>query len=74
MPKPLSEQLADLIVSDDRTYAQLAEDSGVDAAVLNRLGNGRSIPRLDTAERVAAALGLRLELVPVRGTRKGAAR
>lgn len=71
----IREQLADAILTGEATYAELAERSGVDPAILCRLATGQATVRLENAERIAEALGLRLVLEPVKGKkRKGATR
>lgn len=45
------------------TLRQLADKAGVSISTLWQLGSGRNTPRLDTADRIAHALGYELQLV-----------
>lgn len=56
----LSVQLRDVIESRGLGPAELARDSGVDARVIGRFVAGERTITLETADRLAAALGLRL--------------
>lgn len=56
----LSRSLRDVIESRGLTAYALGQDSGVDATVIGRFLSGERDLRLGTADRIAAALGLRL--------------
>ena len=60
-------RLVSQIVTRRRTLglsqAQVAERSGLTQSAIARLENEASIPRLDTLEKVAIALGMRMEFV-----------
>jgi ribosome-binding protein aMBF1 (putative translation factor) len=59
----IAERLRNAIQRDRRSLAALARASGVPYAVVQRLAVGeRMNMTLSTAEKLAAALGLRLEL------------
>ncbi|MEX0887542.1 MAG: helix-turn-helix transcriptional regulator [Phycisphaeraceae bacterium] len=60
--KPVTDQLRDAIARAEKrgiTRYQLSKRSGVSQQVLSNIVRGTT-PRLDNAERIAAALGLRL--------------
>jgi plasmid maintenance system antidote protein VapI len=59
--KTISEQLRDLIAKSDLSAYELAEASGVDRSVLSRFINGKRSITLDTVDRLAEVLKLRLE-------------
>jgi transcriptional regulator with XRE-family HTH domain len=60
LSEPLFRQLRDIIASRDLTAYAVGKRAGVDPGVVQRfLTNERDI-RLETADRIAAALGLRL--------------
>jgi len=44
------------------TRYQIAKTAGMRHIVLARVADGEAIPRLDTAEKIATAMGLRLKL------------
>lgn len=56
----LSGQIRDVIESRGVTLAELAKLSEVDATVIGRFLSGERDLRLATADKIAAALGLRL--------------
>ncbi|MCC6421592.1 MAG: helix-turn-helix transcriptional regulator [Gemmataceae bacterium] len=47
-----------------QTQYAIAKAAGVSPSVLARIARGENLPRLDTAERIAAAIGQRLTLLP----------
>ena len=63
----LADQLREIIASRGLTAYGLGRDAGVDAGVIHRFLAGERDIRLETAGRIAAALGLRL--VEVAGRR-----
>lgn len=69
--QPIERMLADMILADPRTYAELSEASGVDGAIWNRLANGKSSVRLNNAESMARTLGYRLCLTPAKNRKDG---
>ena len=56
----INEQLRKAIEKRDESYYALAKRSGVDAVVISRFVCGERDLRLDTAAKLAAALGLEL--------------
>ncbi len=66
----VTDRLMDAMRRDPRTLAELSAATGVDGAILSRVRRGESTPRLDTAERIAAGLGYRLELTKPRPARR----
>jgi transcriptional regulator with XRE-family HTH domain len=46
------------------TRYQIAKESGVRHSAIGRIAIGENIPRLDTAEKIAKAIGLRLTIGP----------
>jgi transcriptional regulator with XRE-family HTH domain len=60
MAKTMSEVLRIAILSADRSRYALAQESGVSQAQLSRFVSGERSLRLDSADRIAEALGLRL--------------
>ncbi|MEP0846209.1 MAG: helix-turn-helix transcriptional regulator [Phycisphaerae bacterium] len=58
------EELLTAIERDGRTQYELARDSGVAASQISRLRHGLRTIHLDTAERLAQALGLELREIP----------
>ncbi|MCZ6698329.1 MAG: hypothetical protein O7D94_05290 [Planctomycetota bacterium] len=66
------DKLRDAVNRDERTLYAIARDGGIRYAVLHRVATGeRNSVTTATAERVAAAVGLTIELRPVRKTKKG---
>ena len=59
--KTISEQLRDTIGKSDLSAYELAEAAGVDRSVLSRFLNGRRSITLETLDRLADVLKLRLE-------------
>lgn len=68
--RPVADQLRTAIRRAERrgiSRYQIAQRSGVSEAQLSRLVHGTHLPRIDTAERMAKALGCRL-IVKCEGT------
>ena len=66
--KPILDQLRAAIREAERrgvTQYRLAAEAGIDRAQILRLMNGEVDPRLATAEKMAAAAGYRLPLIPM---------
>jgi transcriptional regulator with XRE-family HTH domain len=64
-PKPVDEQLRQAIAKARRngmTWATLCEATGMSISHARSVADGRTIPRLDTAENIANALNLKLYL------------
>ena len=64
--KPIADELRKLIAEAEQqgiSRYRLAQLSGVSEGQLSRLVNGQVDPRLDSAERIARALGHRLRIV-----------
>jgi len=59
--KTISEQLREAIGKSSLSPYELAEASGVDRSVLSRFLNGKRSITLDTVDRLAEVLKLRLE-------------
>jgi transcriptional regulator with XRE-family HTH domain len=59
-PTSLSEQLRELIEAAGPSVYELARDAGVDRSVLSRFLAGKRTITLETADRLAAVLKLRL--------------
>jgi transcriptional regulator with XRE-family HTH domain len=59
-PTNLSEQLRELIAAAGPSAYELARDAGVDRSVLSRFLAGKRTITLETADRLAAILKLRL--------------
>lgn len=51
------------------TQYAIAKRAGIGRSQLTRLMHGERVPRLDTAESIAAALGLRLALEGIKGAK-----
>ena len=47
------------------TRYQISKATGMPQSQIGRIASGENVPKLDTAERVAAAIGYRLTIVPV---------
>jgi transcriptional regulator with XRE-family HTH domain len=60
LPATLSEQLRELIAAAGPSVYELARDAGVDRSVLSRFLAGKRTITLETADRLAAVLKLRL--------------
>jgi plasmid maintenance system antidote protein VapI len=60
-PSTISEQLRDRITTSPLSPYELAEASGVDRSVLSRFLTGKRSLTLDTVNKLAAVLNLRLE-------------
>ncbi len=58
-PPTISEQLREAIAKADSAY-DLAREAGVDRSVLSRFINGKRTITLDTVDRLAEVLKLRL--------------
>ncbi len=67
----LSYQLREIIASRGLTAYALGQEAGVDATVVGRFLSGERDLRLGTADRLAAALGLRLVEVARPGKGRG---
>jgi hypothetical protein len=59
----LSQDLKDAIEKDSRSLGRLAEDAGTNKAILSLFTRGIRTITLPTAERILAALGLKIKLV-----------
>jgi len=59
-PHSLSDQLRELIAGAGPSTYELARDAGVDRSVLSRFLTGKRTITLETADRLAAVLKLRL--------------
>jgi transcriptional regulator with XRE-family HTH domain len=59
-PASLSDQLRELITAAGPSAYELARDAGVDRSVLSRFLAGKRTITLETADRLAAVLKLRL--------------
>ena len=60
LPTSLSDQLRERIAAADPSAYELARDAGVDRSVLSRFLAGKRTITLETADRLAAVLKLRL--------------
>lgn len=60
----IAHQLGTILASANtkRSLAELADATGVDAAILSRVARGHSAPSLANAERIASGLGYELVL------------
>jgi predicted transcriptional regulator len=64
--KPLVERLRDAIRQAERrgiTQYRIAADAGIHQSQLARLMGGTVAPKLDTAEKIARAVGCRIEIL-----------
>src|SRR5437016_2666005 len=59
-PGQLSEALRDALRSSDKSVDQIARDAGVSQVVVSRFLSGELDIRMATADKLAAALGLKL--------------
>ena len=59
-PEPLSQALRDALLTEGRTIYEIAKAIGIEPDSLYRFQGGKDI-RLDTADRLAKALGLELQ-------------
>lgn len=69
MPKARSiiDQLKAAIRQAERrgvTRYQISKGAGIAYSVMARIARGENLPRLDTAEKIAAVIGFRLTLLP----------
>jgi plasmid maintenance system antidote protein VapI len=60
LPASLSDQLRERIAAAGPSVYELARDAGVDRSVLSRFLTGKRTITLETADRLAAVLKLRL--------------
>jgi len=60
----ISKQLRRAIRDSGRVPAEIARAAGVTKATLSRFLNGKNMPRLDVADRLAAELNLMLAAKP----------
>ena len=60
IPKPLSDQLRDLIKDSPLSRYKIAKDSGVDASQLHRFVNRTGRLTTDSLDRIGEVLGLQL--------------
>jgi DNA-binding phage protein len=64
----ISEQLRKAIAQAERrgiTRYQIAKLAGMPQSQVGRVASGESVPTLDTAERIALAIGCRFSIVPI---------
>lgn len=47
------------------TRYQIAKLTGMPQSHVGRIATGETVPKLDTAERIAKAIGLRLAIIPM---------
>ena len=47
------------------TRYAIAKAAGMPQSQVGRIASGESVPKLDTAERIASAIGCRLSIVPI---------
>ncbi|MBX3408130.1 MAG: helix-turn-helix transcriptional regulator [Phycisphaeraceae bacterium] len=67
----LTDTIRRAVESSGQTRYRIAKESGVSAGQLSRLVNSERGMTVDTLERLADHLGLRIEVVPKAKTRKG---
>ena len=60
IPAPLSDQLRERIAQDGRAVSALAREAGIDRGALWRFVKGQQSITLETADRLAAVLKIRL--------------
>ena len=60
IPAPLSDQLRERIAQDGRSISALAREAGIDRGALWRFVKGQQSITLETADRLAAVLKIRL--------------
>ena len=60
IPAPLSDQLRERIAQDGRAVSALAREAGIDRGALWRFVKGQQSITLETADRLAAVLKVRL--------------
>ena len=64
-PKGIVDDLRRAIAQAEKrgkTRYQIAQDTGLSQAMLSRFMAGENVPKMDTAERIASAIGRRLVL------------
>jgi transcriptional regulator with XRE-family HTH domain len=64
----IGEQLRKAIKQAERagvTRYQIAKAAGMPQSQVGRIASGESVPKLDTAERIAKVVGYRLALSPI---------
>jgi len=47
------------------TRYKIAKAAGMPQSQIGRIASGESVPKLDTAERIAQVIGVRLAIVPI---------
>ncbi|MBX3405063.1 MAG: helix-turn-helix transcriptional regulator [Phycisphaeraceae bacterium] len=67
----LTDTIRRAVEASGQTRYRIAKESGVSAGQLSRLVNSERGMTVDTLERLADHLGLRIEVVPKAKTRKG---
>jgi DNA-binding phage protein len=66
--KSVADDLRKAIARAERrgvTRYQIAKLAGMPQSQVGRIASGESVPKLDTAERVAKAIGCRLTITPI---------
>jgi plasmid maintenance system antidote protein VapI len=66
MAKTLSDSLKQMILSSGKTAYQLSSETGVVASVISRFLTGERDIRLETAGKLAAAIGAELKAKPAK--------
>jgi len=64
-PKPIADQLVQAMTAAERrgiTRYKIAQATGISESTLGRIVNSGNMPKLDTAEAIAEAIGYRLRL------------
>lgn len=64
----LTDDLRKALLSDNRTWYEIAQEAGIEPDVLYRFRDGKDI-RLTTADKICTALGLELKHAKARTTR-----